>query len=256
MPACGCFAGGFASTAVLPTLEVALSDSAHPDVDDVSDGSDVASDFAHFADHAGSHNEEADRARLIRSMRDAFASLDHVDLQVKFRSRCCIMGSPLTFLRGSCRSTMRLALSECQHAGMDEDRQCRAWKLFLFLPRMLLFRNARGGLLAKGQLQERFHQFSQGRWIELLSASRDSSSRAAQFQSRRTQLDEAMVHLGELSAGRHALESAPLGPGNDQTRGSHRRDTSHSEFTVPLPDDLSRQPEVSHESLLKNLKSS
>ena len=48
---------------------------------------------------------------------------------------------------------MRLALSEFQHAGEDEDRQCRAWKLFLLLTRMLLFRNARGGLLPKGQLQ-------------------------------------------------------------------------------------------------------
>ena len=117
-----------------------------------------ASEFAHFADHAGSDNEKVERARLTRSMRDAFASLDHVDLQVEFR--CCIVRSPPMFLRGLYRSAMRLALSEFQHVGEDEDRQCRAWKLFCF-SRMFLFRHARGGLLPKGQLQERFHQFSQ-----------------------------------------------------------------------------------------------
>ena len=76
-----------------PRLEVAFSESAHSEAEDVSDVSE-ASNFAHFADHAGSDNEEVDRARLTRSVRDAFASLDHVDLQVEFRSRCCIMRSP------------------------------------------------------------------------------------------------------------------------------------------------------------------
>ena len=168
---------------------------------------------------------------------------------------------------------MRLALSELQHAGEDEDRQCRAWKLFLLLTRMLLIRNARGGFLPKGQLQERFHQFFQGRWIERLIARRDSSCRARQSQSRRrrTQVDslerraeraEALVHLGELSAGRHALERAPPAPGNDQTRAALTDATRRPQsLRSPLQDDLlSRQAEVpfqlSHESLLKNLKSS
>ena len=113
---------------------------------------------------------------------------------------------------------------------------------------------------------------SQGRWIELLIARRDSSCRARQSQSRRrrTQVDslerraeraEALVHLGELSAGRHALEAAPLAPGNDQTRAALTDATRRPQsLRSPLPDDLLSQPEVpfqlSHESLLKNLKSS
>ena len=35
---------------------------------------------------------------------------------------------------------------------------------------------------------------------------------------RRAERAESLVHLGELSSGRHALEGAPLAPGNEETR--------------------------------------
>ena len=126
------------------------------------------------------------------------------------------------------KSAIRVALT-VQQAGRDETRRCRAWKLFLLIPRMLLFRPARGGLLPRGQLEERFNQFMSGQWTQLLIASRECSDQAcrSQHRRRRTQVDkierraqraEALVQLGELSAGRHALEGAPLAPGNEETR--------------------------------------
>ena len=87
-----------------------------------------------------------------------------------------------------------------------------------------LYRPARGGLLPKGQLEERFNQFMTGQWTQLLIATRDCSEQACR---RRTQVDtierraqrvETVLQLGELSAGRHALVGALLAPGNDETR--------------------------------------
>ena len=54
----------------------------------------------------------------------------------------------------------------------------RARKLFLFCPRLLLFRLARGVLLPKGQLQELFNRLTQGQWLLWLTDSRQSTGRA------------------------------------------------------------------------------
>ena len=108
---------------------------------------------------------------------------------------------------------MRVALTEFHQAGQDETRRRRAWTLFLLLPRMLLFRPPRGGLIPEGQLQERFNRFTHGEWRLLLTEGRDNTERAMQCQRRRrgTQQDtverrveraEALVHLGKLSSGR------------------------------------------------------
>ena len=124
------------------------------------------------------------------------------------------------------------SVQDCDESGFDRISsgrsrwrrvRRRAWTLFLLLPRLLLFRPARGGLLPKGQLQERFNRFTHGEWLLLLTESRDNTERAMQTQRRRrrTQQDtverrvqraEALVHLGELSSGRQALEGAALAP--------------------------------------------
>ena len=56
-------------------------------------------------------------------------------------------------LKGAYRSAIRLALT-----GVDQGRSdgARCWKLFLLLPRLLLRKPPRGGLLPKKQLQRRF----------------------------------------------------------------------------------------------------
>ena len=58
---------------------------------------------------------------------------------------------------------MRFALEEVE-SGVDahhEQRICQGWKLLLLLPRMFLHKPARGGLVPKRNLMERFVAFTQ-----------------------------------------------------------------------------------------------
>ena len=52
------------------------------------------------------------------------------------------MKSTPKFVRGAYCAAMRIALQEIVEGSeaQNEERQCRGWKLFLLLPRMLLFR--------------------------------------------------------------------------------------------------------------------
>ena len=94
---------------------------------------------------------------------------------------------------------------------------------------MFLHKPARGGLIPKGKLKERFNLFSQGRWEDLIHASQQCDAEASKASShrRRTQQGDSvekradraldLVQMGELSAARHALEGDPIAPGNRQT---------------------------------------
>ena len=53
---------------------------------------------------------------------------------------------------------MRVALEEIKTEDML--RQERGWKLFMLLPRMLLHRPPRGGVVERGKLLKRFDQFN------------------------------------------------------------------------------------------------
>ena len=92
-----------------------------------------------------------------------------------------------------------------------------------FLPRMFLSRKPRGGLSCEN-LTRRFSLFSQGRWTELIRASERDAEEAATARRRRRRRGvddlerraaraQMMVQLGELSAGRQALEAAEIAPG-------------------------------------------
>ena len=74
------------------------------------------------------------------------------------------------FLRGPYRSAMRFAMGEALQD--SEQRRERGWKLFLMLPRLLLYRPWRGENVHKEKLSKRFQDFSDGRWTELLAGSR------------------------------------------------------------------------------------
>ena len=142
-------------------------------------------------------------------IRAAFRWLDTVDVEELFRRRAVVLRSVPHFLRGP----FRVAHSPCQ---------ARGWKLFLLLPRMLLSRPPRGGHVSKEKLRKRFELFSAGRWQELLEDSvrmADEASNAMHRRRRRRNADHsdrraarahALVQLGELSAGRVALEAAEL----------------------------------------------
>ena len=151
---------------------------------------------------------------------------------------------------------MRLALQEIANGveRNDEISQCRGWKLFLLLPRLLLCRPPRGGSIPKQQLVNRFSAFSRGEWDQLLFQSEEWGAAASKgFQRRRrAQTDtperqaeraESLVLMGEVSAGRHALEGAPLAGIQrtlDQLRDPVRRPTVPC---APLP-----QPILQHQA--------
>ena len=109
-------------------------------------------------------------------------------------------------------------------------QQERGWKLFLLIPRLLLHRPPRGGLLPKSKLVQRFDDFARGDWEKLFQSSDECDEEAsrAHTRKRRRQKPEdditrraaralALVQMGELSAGRQALEGADLALGNMET---------------------------------------
>ena len=103
---------------------------------------------------------------------ESLACLDGVSLRDVFDTS--VMHSVPFFLRGAFRGALKVSLQSImrgyeQHSDL---RITRGWKFFMLLPRMLLFRPRRGGKVHRKTLEERFHMFQEGRWLELLSLSR------------------------------------------------------------------------------------
>ena len=115
-----------------------------------------------------------------RAVREAIRGLDALDISAIFSRRASVMRSPPKFVSGAFRSAMRVALHEIVSGTErhDEAAQCRGWKLFMFLPRLLLFRPPRDGNISKQQLLERFSAFSRGEWDQLLMQSEDCNEAA------------------------------------------------------------------------------
>ena len=110
----------------------------------------------------------------------------------------------------------------------NNTRVVRGWKLFVLLPRMLLFKPPRGGKVSKNALLDRFTKFAQGQWLDLLTPSVAASAAAIEMRSRRRRTGtdsvekraeraEALICLGEISAARRVLESSPVAPGTEAT---------------------------------------
>ena len=109
------------------------------------------------------------------------ASLDAFELSgiFRFRRRAVVMRSVPWVLRGAFRSALRIAMKEAV-AGLeafDEVKQDRAWKLFLLLPRMLLCRHARGGLVPRAKLAERFVHFARDSGLSWCRRASEAPSR-------------------------------------------------------------------------------
>ena len=108
-------------------------------------------------------------------------------------------------------------------------RQERVWKAFLFFSRLLLHRRCRGGKIGREKLLDRFEAFRVGDWANLLASSIAHNERASTSAMRKRctqehgdlehRVSRAMIRiqLGELSAGRMALEGAHLAPGTQAT---------------------------------------
>ena len=134
-----------------------------------------------------------------------------------FERRAAVMKTVPKFLWGSFRVALKLALEEIS-VGVDGHnviRQERGWKLFLLLPRMLLHRPPRSGIISKAKFAKRFETFAGGQWAQLIMDSEQCAELAATGLRRRQrrQGQEGVGRLGELSCGRQALEGAELAPG-------------------------------------------
>ena len=187
----------------------------------------------------------------VATLRAAFASLDVVNLTEEFDQRASVLKTVPHFLRGLYRIAMRV-LQEIEEGnrGMEPVREERGWKLFLLLPRMMLHRPPRGGLIPRSKLIHRFELFVSGRWTELLVASEACCQQAAisrRRQSRRVEDDitrrldraDSLVHMGELSSARQALEGASLAPGTEATLNALRDPEKRPRVPrEPLPREL------------------
>ena len=169
--------------------------------------------------------------RIDSDTDDGMASLDAVNLKTVFERRACVMRSAPHFLRGALRASFRVALNEIVRGceASDRTRQIRGWKLFMLLPKMLFHRPPRGGLVPRGRLEDRFRRFAEGQWVDLVNESMMDADKATVTTNRRRRRDDQneldkratralrLVHFGELSSARQALEGANVAPGTLRT---------------------------------------
>ena len=179
--------------------------------------------------------------RPVRGLQGAFASLDGVDLKDRFKFRACVMRTVPYFMKGAFRLGLRAALEEVLvgFTQRSDVRMARGWKLFMLLPRN---KPPRGGGVPRKKLEERVQLFQNVQWSQLLerSLSNDEQAHHVFSRRRRHQTDSVekraerarnLVHLGELSAARIALEGAQVAPGTLATL----RELTNPERRPPRP---------------------
>ena len=152
-----------------------------------------------------------------RGISRGLAQLDGFHLTDIFERRAHVMRVVPHVMRAAFCSAIRAACEEISSGFSlgDITRQERGWKLFLLLPRMLLCRPRRGGFVPRKDLEQRLALFHGGNWHELVSQNlvrrgRHHNSDTVEARAVRA---EKFVQLGEISAGRQALESARVAPG-------------------------------------------
>ena len=156
-------------------------------------------------------------------------------------------------MKGAFRLAIRTALEEILegHRSDNEARMARGWKLFMFMPRMLLFRQHHEGLVPRKRLGGCAF-FQEGQWLQLLEQSQANDLQGHQVSTRRrrrptdsvamrAERAKALVQLGELSAARVALEGAEVAPGTlatlrELTNPERRPPFSHQEVTREVAD--------------------
>ena len=157
----------------------------------------------------------------------AWAQLDAVDLQTEFAIRLPTMQGVPAFLRPGIRQAYTFSLRALRdaHSRAGEAQQTRAWKLFLLVPRLLLFRVRVTGSTGREALLQRVRGFLAGRWTALLAAARDAADHLGPAPTahadddaaslRRREAACAHVRRGEVSRGRTVLTAAALAPGTE-----------------------------------------
>ena len=91
---------------------------------------------------------------LRRNLRAGFTVLHGVSLPEVFARRAVVMRSIPKCFRGACVAAVRMSIHEILDgkASGNIQREVCGWKLFFLLPRLLLFRPLRGGLVSKTEV--------------------------------------------------------------------------------------------------------
>ena len=119
-------------------------------------------------------------------LRAALASLDPFSVHDALLQPCNVFRTPPAFCKPQLRRALRFGLRFIRDAtGPDpsapsfgSENAARAWKLWLFLPRMLLFRPAGTDRVPKPVILARFAAFFRGDWEPLLRAAIAGTSAA------------------------------------------------------------------------------
>ena len=126
---------------------------------------------------------------------------------------------------------------------MDMVQQERRWKLFMFVPKMLLHKPSGGGLISKEKLVGRFQMFATRKWIPLVSTCDEQAARAGHRKCHRDG-DDVERRIVESSRGivpRKASVEATVALGDQATlymlQDERRRPQQPRE---PLPPDMIR----------------
>ena len=168
-----------------------------------------------------------------QATRTGLESLDAVDLLEVWKVRPVLMQRVPRFVRSAYRAASRQALdimSVGEERG-DESLQMRGWKLFYPLSEDVLPPSSTWWVGFKEEVEDtEFHLFCSGQWdmmVEecLVSAVNSAFARsrfaaagtAGTLSSSEPDALSTVVQLGEVSAGRQALEGAAAAPGNERT---------------------------------------
>ena len=111
----------------------------------------------HQMSHAVGEEEPNDNLLLVphtKAMSHGFRGLDEVDVVEVFEVRAQVMKTVPKFMKGVFRGGLKLSLQEIAkgRARNDSVMETRGWKLFLSLPRLLLFRPPSRRIGAQGQV--------------------------------------------------------------------------------------------------------
>lgn len=145
--------------------------------------------------------------------------LDDVDLAAEFERPVRTMQSVPRFLAPGLRHAFLISLRALAAPRATPQQQCRAWKLFLLTPRLLLRPTAASGPAGRELLLQRLAAFEAGRWERLLDDARGPAPARAAPPSPDALRARAVaqVRRGELSRARQLLTSSPQAPGTAAT---------------------------------------
>ena len=95
------------------------------------------------------------------------------------------MKSIPSFIKGAFRGAVNTSLEEMKRGQSvrNEEATTRGWKLFFLLPRMLLSRPPRGGLIPRKRLEERLAAYSRD-WVTLVEMSLELAEKGAVASAR------------------------------------------------------------------------